>query len=65
MEHNMDLARQCRKAAAAALTAKQNGEHEKADCINYLSFRMVCDAQEGRPQPWSFYAPRVEEEFEE
>lgn len=60
----MNLLRQLRKAEIAALTALLAKEYDKADYIGWLMCHMRVEAEAGRPQPWSFYSPRVDEEFE-
>ncbi|WP_207547387.1 hypothetical protein [Mycobacteroides saopaulense] len=64
MEPDMNLPKQVRKAAADALEAINAGEVDKARYILSLLTEMVSEPQ-SRWQPWSYYSPRILEEYGE
>lgn len=60
----MNLPKQVRKATSDALAALNTGEVDRTRYILGLLIEMVSEPQ-SRWQPWSYYSPRVLEEFGE
>ena len=63
VEPGMNLPKQLRKIDQAIEDRRRAGDHEKADYLTGLRAEMAADAEAGEPRPWSWYQPRVEEEF--
>ena len=65
MEPDMRLDRQVRKGIQAVIVAMENDQSTwQARYTADLVCEMVADYVMGRPQPWSYYEPRIREEFE-
>ncbi|EIU86259.1 hypothetical protein [Mycobacteroides abscessus] len=62
MEPDMNMPKQVRKAATDVQAALDAGDTDRARYMLGLLVEMVSEPQ-ARWQPWSYYVPRVAEEF--
>ena len=63
IQHNMDMAKQLRKAWAAMEVASFFFGPEKARYVGDLIQDMFDSWLDDLPQPWSNFVPMIEEEF--
>lgn len=64
-EHDMNLERQRRKFDQHSQDARGQGRHDVGDYIDGLKGQFDTDVAAGRPEPMSWYWPRVQEEFDD
>lgn len=63
IEPTMGLDRQIRKVDQAILDARKAGDEDRARYTEFVKDLMLSEVKAGRPRPFSFYSPMIEEEF--
>jgi hypothetical protein len=63
VEPNMNVFKQIEKGLDVMNRALAAGDTARASYAAGLIVAMVEGAHAGRPQPWSWWAPRIDEEF--
>ena len=64
IQPDMDLARQVQKGCARVHLALDEGNLQKAMYATSLVIKMLNGVVEGQPQPWSTFAPMIDEEYD-
>ena len=63
IEPTMGVDRQVRKFDHAIQTARDAGDEDRARYTEFVKQLMLDELEAGRPRPFSFYSPMIDEEF--